>query len=413
VNQPAARRPDQPSPAPPASLERALARMTELGLPPLPEALPQPTIDSHTHLDAVRENSGLDPEDALALAAAVGVDRLVQVGCDEADSVWAAEFAAGHPQVVAAVALHPNEVARHPERVAAGLARIERLAQGGGPVRAIGETGLDYFRTTDPQAQARQRAAFAAHIELAAAYGLTLVVHDREAHLDVLDRLAQGPRLERIVMHCFSGDAELARLCAERGYWISFPGPLTYKANAGLRQALAEAPPELILVETDAPYLTPVPARGRPNSTYLVPHTVRFLAEQRGWDLDYACQRLTANTVAAFGGDWGRGADNGPRPGPTAPSPAWSGSDPAPGHTLDPTATIPASPGNDRTPDRPPSPAAPNPAWPGNDPASDRTPGSAAPDTAWPGSSPAPDRPLDPTTGRAPAVPADWERTDV
>jgi TatD DNase family protein len=315
-------------------LAQAQASLAGSGLPPLPDGLPAPVIDSHTHLDAVLEHSGLDPEEALALAAAVGVDRLVQVGCDEADSVWAAAFAARHPQVVAAVALHPNEVARHPERVAAGLAQIERLAQAGPWVRAIGETGLDYFRTRDPAAQARQRDAFAAHIALAAAFDLTLVIHDRDAHGDILDLLAAGPVPSRVVMHCFSGDADLARRCVARGYWLSFPGPLTYKANADLRQALAVAPPELILVETDAPYLTPVPARGRPNSTYLMPHTVRFLAQRRGWDLDWACHRLTANTLAAFGGDWGGVGATPTRPGsetiPSTPTTCRDRTEPVP-----------------------------------------------------------------------------------
>jgi len=279
--------------------------LAELKLPPLPEPLPVPTIDAHTHLDATTERSGLDAELALDLAARVGVTRLVQVGCDEADSVWAEAFARAHPSVVANVALHPNEVARHPERVAAGLATVERLAQAGPHVRAIGETGLDYYRTTDPADQARQRDAFAAHIELAARHGLTLVIHDRDAHADILDVLDGSSPPERVVMHCFSGDADFARAAARRGYWLSFPGVVTYKANAFLREALAVAPADRILAETDAPYLTPIPARGRPNSSYLLPHTVRFVAAQRGWDVAEACERLAANAAAAFGGPWG------------------------------------------------------------------------------------------------------------
>jgi TatD DNase family protein len=253
----------------------------------------------------VTERSGLDPDDALALAAAVGVTRLVQVGCDAADSTWTVDFATTHPTVIASVALHPNEIARHPERVAAGLATIERLAGAGPSVRAIGESGLDYYRTTDPAAQARQREGFAAHIELAAAHGLTLVIHDRDAHNDILDVLAGSAQPERVVMHCFSGDAEFARRCLNRGYWLSFPGVITYKANLALREALAVTPPERVLVETDAPYLTPVPARGRPNSSYLMAHTVRYIAQQRNWDLADTCQWLTNNAFAAFGGPWG------------------------------------------------------------------------------------------------------------
>jgi TatD DNase family protein len=275
------------------------------GLPPLPEPLPVPVTDAHTHLDAVTEKSGLDAELALDLAAAVGVTKVVQVGCDEADSVWAEAFARTHPNVVANVALHPNEVARRPERAAAGLATIERLARAGRHVRAVGETGLDYYRTTDPADQRRQRDYFAAHIELAAAAGLTLVVHDRDAHADILSVLDGSPRPERVVMHCFSGDADHARRCLARGYWLSFPGVITYKANGYLREALAVTPPDKVLVETDAPYLTPNPARGKPNSSYLLGHTVRFVARERGWDLGEACALLAANAAAAFGGPWG------------------------------------------------------------------------------------------------------------
>ncbi|MDR1449509.1 MAG: TatD family hydrolase [Propionibacteriaceae bacterium] len=276
-----------------------------LGLPEPPTPLPAPATDSHTHFDATAERSGLAPEDALAAAAAVGVTRFVQVGCDAADSAWAVQFAARQPAVVAAVALHPNEVARHPERLAEGLAAIGRLAAAGPHVRAIGETGLDYFRTTDPAGQARQRDAFAAHIELAAACGLALVIHDRDAHADVLDVLAGSARPDRVVMHCFSGDADHARRCVARGDWLSFPGVITYKANAFLREALAVTPPEQLLVETDAPYLTPVPARGRPNSPYLLPHTVRCIAQLRGWDLAWTARLLADNATAAFGGPWG------------------------------------------------------------------------------------------------------------
>lgn len=277
-----------------------------LGLPPAPEPLPGTVIDSHTHLDSVAENTQLVVADALAAAASVGVDRLVQVGCDAESSEWATHLAATHNEVVAAVALHPNDVARHPERWQAGLAVVERLAGAGEHVRAVGETGLDYFRTKDPAAQALQREAFAAHIAIAAAHELTLVIHDRDAHPDILDVLDASPKPPRIVMHCFSGDAGFAKACLNRGAWLSFPGTVTFKANHELRAGLAVAPADRILVETDAPYLTPMPERGKPNSPYLLAHTVRFVAAERGWDLAYACQQLSANTEAAFGGPWGR-----------------------------------------------------------------------------------------------------------
>jgi TatD DNase family protein len=305
------------------------ALLADLGLPEAPEPLPGFAADSHTHLDAVEERSGLRPDDALALAAAVGIDRIVQVGCDEPSSLWAAEFALAHPSVVAAVALHPNEVARHPERTKPGVETVERLAGAGAHVRAIGETGLDYFRTTEPEGQVLQREAFAAHIEIAAAHDLTLVIHDRDAHDDILDVLAGSTAPSRVVMHCFSGDADFAHRCLDRGYWLSFPGVTTYKANHHLRRALAVTPPDRLLVETDAPYLTPVPARGRPNSTYLLPHTIRFVAEQREWDLAETCALLTRNTMAAFGGAWPalgeivpEAVGSGPKSSPTDSGPA-------------------------------------------------------------------------------------------
>ncbi len=278
---------------------------TEQGLPPSPYPLPRPVVDAHTHLESVRERTGVEVRQTIEWAAAAGVTRLVDVGVDADSSTRCVEIAREFASVVANVALHPNEVARHPERVESGLAVIEALARQGGAVRGVGETGLDYYRTNDPAGQARQRDAFAAHAAIAAAAGLTLVIHDRDAHADVLDVLAGSPRPARIVMHCFSGDADHARRCLDVGAWLSYPGVVTYKANQFLRDALAVTPDDRVLVETDAPYLTPIPARGRPNSPYLLPHTVAFVAEQKGWALDEACERLTANAFAAFGGAWG------------------------------------------------------------------------------------------------------------
>ncbi len=274
-------------------------------MPPLPEPLPYPVIDAHTHLGSVTARVGMPVEANLALARLVGVERLVDVGWDAESSRRCVDNAAQHPQVVANVALHPNDVARFPELVEAGLVEVERLANLGPHVRGVGETGLDYFRTTEQGERARQRDAFAAHIAIARSAGVTLVIHDRDAHDDVLDVLDAGPLPERVVMHCFSGDADFARRCLERGFWLSFPGVVTYNANAHLRDALRVTPVEKVLVETDAPYLTPVPARGRPNASYLVAHTVRFVADQLGHDLPDVCRQLTANTFEAFGGPWG------------------------------------------------------------------------------------------------------------
>ena len=278
------------------------------GMPALPDRLPRPVTDSHTHMDSVFEMTGLSAEDNLAAAAAVGVTRIVQIGCSVEDSQWAVEFAASHPQAVAAVAVHPNDAARLSDgELDRQLAQIEALAVAGPHVRAVGETGLDYYRTRDDLGRQRQRRSFLAHIAIAADHGMTLAIHDRDAHEAILQVLDEAPlRPPRVIMHCFSGDERFARLCIERGYWLSFPGTVTFKDAAGLRAALAVTPIDQLLVETDAPYLTPVPVRGRPNASYLVAHTVRFIAEQRGDDLAALCDALTANAFAAYGGAWGR-----------------------------------------------------------------------------------------------------------
>lgn len=296
------------------------AELAGLGLPALPEPLPAPVVDDHTHLDSTQEMSGLDPELSLAAGASVGVTRVVQVGCDLASSEWAADFARTHEQGVAAVAVHPNDAARlvareGPAALDAALTRISELA-GLDQVRAVGETGLDYYRTRDDGERAVQRRAFAAHIEIAKATGRTLVIHDRDAHDDVLAVLDAQGWPQRTVMHCFSGGVDFARSCIEHGAWLSFGGSVTFKPNAELRDALAITPPERILVETDAPYLTPAPLRGRPNAPYLVPHTLRFIASvHAGTELGGAdlpgdqlrswCRQIDVNTDQAYGGHWG------------------------------------------------------------------------------------------------------------
>jgi len=292
------------TPEPVADVASVLA---DHGFADLPPHLPRPIIDSHTHLDSVFENTGLRPEDNLAAALSVGITKVVQIGCDVDSSRWAVEFAASHPSVIAAVAVHPNDAARlPPKELDAAIAKIDALAGAGHHVRAVGETGLDYYRTRDTAGQAQQRASFADHIAIAAARGLTLAIHDREAHNDILRVLDDAPvRPERVIMHCFSGGMAFARDCVERGYWLSFPGTVTFKGADDLRDALTVTPLDRLLVETDAPYLTPVPARGRPNASYLVAHTVAFIAEHRGDALAALCDALTANTEAAYGGAWG------------------------------------------------------------------------------------------------------------
>ncbi len=284
-------------------------------LPPAPEGLPGPVVDTHCHLDITAELSGLDADEALARAAAVGITRVAQIGCDVEQSRWAVDFARAHPSVVAGVALHPNDAARlgagSPHALADGLAVVESLA-GAEQVRVVGETGLDFFRTPGAEGQALQRESFAAHVAIAKAYDRTLMIHDRDAHDAVLDVLDAEGVPDRVVMHCFSGDEEFARACLDRGAHLSFAGTVTFKANAHLRRALAVAPLDRVLVETDAPFLTPMPLRGRPNASYLVPHTVRAMAEVRRLPLTELCRALDANAEVALGGTWPAYAPPGP-----------------------------------------------------------------------------------------------------
>lgn len=281
--------------------------------PPLPEPLRVAVADSHTHLD-MQEST---VEEALAKAASVGVTTVVQVGCDIKGSQWAADTAAAHDSVHATVALHPNEAprivlgdpdgwsrqgAREPGGDAAldaALAEIDKLA-GLPQVRGVGETGLDYFRT-GPEGMAAQERSFRAHIEIAKRHGKALVIHDREAHDDVLRILREEGAPERTVFHCYSGDAEMAEVCAAAGYFMSFAGNVTFKNARPLRDALAVAPPELVLVETDAPFLTPAPYRGRANAPYLIPVTLRAMAEVKGMTEDALATAIAENTAHAFG----------------------------------------------------------------------------------------------------------------
>ena len=272
--------------------------------PPLPEPLPHPVVDNHCHLD-IADGDWLGTEDAIARAAEVGVRRIVQIGCDLPGAAWAVRAAEEHAALVAGVALHPNEA---PRLAAEGklddaLAEIERLARSHDRVRAVGETGLDFFRT-GPDGRDAQVASFTRHIELAKRLGKTLVIHDRDAHDAVLDVIDAEGAPESWVMHCFSGNPRFARACLDRGAYLSFAGTVTFKNAQPQRDALAAAPRDRILVETDAPFLTPTPYRGRPNASYLVPVTVRAIAEVRGDDLTALCEAIDANTEAAFGGPW-------------------------------------------------------------------------------------------------------------
>ncbi|MFV0374701.1 TatD family hydrolase [Microbacterium sp.] len=273
----------------------------DLTYPAPPEPLPFPVYDNHAHLEIEDGEQPLNLGEQLSRAAAVGVAGVVQAGGDIDSSRWSAWAASQHPRVLAAVAIHPNEAPayRAAGRLDEAIAVIDDLATQP-RVRAIGETGLDFFRTGTEGIPA-QVESFEAHIALAKKHGIAMQIHDRDAHDDVLATLQRVGAPDRTVFHCFSGDADMARIAADRGYWLSFAGNVTFKNAQNLRDALAVTPRERILVETDAPFLTPVPHRGRPNAPYLVPVTVRFMAAELGVDLAEMCAQLAANTVEAYG----------------------------------------------------------------------------------------------------------------
>ena len=264
---------------------------------PAPEPLPAEALDSHCHLEMVER----PVDEILAAARAANITRVVTIGTDLATSRWAVDAAYGHAGLYAAVAVHPNETAAaasSPEQRTEVLAQIAELALLE-RVRAIGETGLDYYR--DHASPVLQREWFRAHIAIAKQAGKALVIHDRDAHEDVLEILeADGPP-DKVIFHCFSGDAAMAKRCAEAGYVMSFAGNVTFKNAGALREAAAAAPVDLLLVETDAPFLTPVPYRGKPNSPALVAHTVRALAEIKQIPVGDMCAHLMATGARMFG----------------------------------------------------------------------------------------------------------------
>ena len=292
--------------------------------PDAPKPLAAPVVDNHTHLPTHvgeiprREGVALSLEEQLERAREVGVTRMISSACELPDFDPMIELARAHEGVRVAIAIHPNDAALHAgcaepspdgltptvrdyhvpldEALAAVEARLDDPM-----VVAVGESGLDYFRTATPGREA-QKESFRAHIDMAQRSGLPLQIHDRDAHEDtlaILDERASAD--QRIVFHCYSGDAAMAQRLTERGWYASFAGPITYPANADLRAALAVLPRELVLVETDAPYLTPVPWRGCPNASYVMAHTVRFIADQWGVSEGEACDQLRANTEVVYG----------------------------------------------------------------------------------------------------------------
>lgn len=277
--------------------------MTGSGYPEPPERLHTVTTDSHCHLDIERDGEQLSVSAALDAAAAVGVTRIVQIGCDLEGAHWAVRTAHEHPAVVAGVALHPNEAPRLQARGAleGAFDVIESLATDE-RVRAVGETGLDFFRTGD-DGRTAQEDSFRWHIDLARRFDKALVIHDRDAHADVLRVLGSSDLPSSVVFHCFSGDADMAEYCVERGWYLSFAGTVTFANAHDVRAAVAATPLDNMLVETDAPYLTPAPFRGRNNASYLVPLTLREIARIKDVDVDDVARATQRNSTRVFR-DW-------------------------------------------------------------------------------------------------------------
>ena len=268
---------------------------------PLPEPLPVPTVDAHAHMEIVTDAAFDSQEvaDVIAEAKSVNVDRIVQVGYSAEQSKWCVAAAEKwNTSVLAAVALHPNEAPVVAD-LEADLKIIEELAQHP-RVRAIGETGLDYFRTP-PELRKRQQDSFKWHIELAKKTNKALVIHDRDSHDDVLSVLLEVGAPEKTVFHCFSGDVDMAKICIERGYILSFAGTLTFKNAPALRDAVKLVPIEQLLVETDSPFLAPMPYRGALNTPAQIPTILRFMADERGEDVDELATAISNNCERLFG----------------------------------------------------------------------------------------------------------------
>jgi TatD DNase family protein len=250
-----------------------------------------PFVDTHCHLD---HHEGLSPGEQVRRAREAGVTTLITVGTDMASSTQAITTARRFDGVWAAVGVHPNDAMEASPQV---LEVIERLAKEPECV-AVGETGLDYYR--DHTTPAQQAASFRAHIDIARRQDRTLVIHCREAWEDCLELLEDHGAPDRVVMHCFSGDLDVTARCVEAGYFLSYAGNVTF-ANAGaLREVAAATPLELLLTETDSPFLTPHPHRGEPNDPSYLPITLRALADVHDRAVDEMELAVSANTIRAF-----------------------------------------------------------------------------------------------------------------
>ena len=268
---------------------------------PLPDPLPIPAVDSHAHLEIITNSSPDDPaiKKVIDESASVGINRIVQVGYSAEQSEWSLSLAKIYKgQVLATVALHPNEAPVVTD-LEADLSVIERLSDDD-QVRGIGETGLDFFRTPE-ELRERQSYSFRRHIDIAKRKKKALVIHDRDAHRAVLDHLTEEGAPERTIFHCYSGDVEMAKECVSKGYYLSFAGTLTFKNAPHLRDALLQVPRELLLAETDSPFLTPDPFRGYLNTPAQTARTIRFMAELRGEDLEELIHDLNRNAERCFG----------------------------------------------------------------------------------------------------------------
>lgn len=271
------------------------------GAPTAPDPLPVPVVDNHTHLDISRDGEEVDVAGALAAARAVGVDRVVQIGCDLHGARFTVEQVDLHPAMLGGVALHPNEAPRLAETGALDDAFAEIEALAAHPrIRVVGETGLDYFRT-GPEGVAAQQDSFRWHIDLAKRTGKALQIHDRDAHDDVLRILDEEGAPEVTVLHCFSGDIAFARQAVDRGYLLSFAGTVTFKNAQSLRDALSVVPLDQVLLETDAPYLTPTPWRGATNAPFLLPLTARVAAGVLGVSVPELCDAVSATSERVYG----------------------------------------------------------------------------------------------------------------
>ncbi|MBQ0925759.1 TatD family hydrolase [Saccharopolyspora endophytica] len=264
-------------------------------LPPVPEALAAAAVDAHTHLDACGAKTAEDVREMLDRAQSAGVGRVVTVADDIDSARWAVEAATWDDRVFAAVALHPTRTKDFGDEDRATLEELAAHPR----VVAVGETGLDYYWDYSPPEP--QQEAFRWHIDLAKRIGKPLMIHDREAHDDILRILDEEGAPEKVVFHCFSGDAEFAKSCVDAGYVLSFAGTATFRNAKGLREAAEAVPLEQMLVETDAPFLTPHPFRGRPNQPYCVNYTLRDLAELRGMNVDELAVATTATAERVFG----------------------------------------------------------------------------------------------------------------